>query len=99
LLPSYTSASGSFVNFPQILGTIALANAECHCPNQQVYLGCYFLRSSVTRALKRALNIFGSDTSASDGETAPREWLRKHSKETPPTKDVSKSSTSATPSF
>jgi hypothetical protein len=42
--PSYTSASGSFGNFAQILGTVASADAERHCLDQQVCLGCYFLR-------------------------------------------------------
>jgi hypothetical protein len=50
--------------------------------------------SSMTSGPKRALNLFGSNSSASDSETAPLERPHKRSKETPPAKDVSKSSTS-----
>jgi hypothetical protein len=50
--------------------------------------------SSATHALKRALNLFGSESSTSNGKTAPLEQPRKRSKETPPTKDVPKSSAS-----
>jgi hypothetical protein len=39
-------------------------------------------KSSATHALKRALDLFGSDSSASDGETIPIERPRKRSKET-----------------
>jgi hypothetical protein len=50
-------------------------------------------RSSTTRALKHALNLVGSDSSASDGETAPLERPSKRSKETPLAMDITKSST------
>jgi hypothetical protein len=39
-------------------------------------------RSGVTRAPKCALNLFGSDSSASDSEPIPVERPRKRSKET-----------------
>jgi hypothetical protein len=49
-------------------------------------------RSGVTRAPKHALNLFGSDSSASDGKTTHVERLCKHSKETSLAKDIPKSS-------
>jgi hypothetical protein len=39
-------------------------------------------KSGMTHALKHALDLFGSDSSASDGETIPIERPRKRSKET-----------------
>jgi hypothetical protein len=45
----------------------------------------------VTRAPKCALNLFGSDSSASDGETTHVERPRKRSKETSLAKDIPKS--------
>jgi hypothetical protein len=51
-------------------------------------------RRGATRALKRVLNLFGSDSSASDGETVPVERLHKRSKETSLAQDIPKSSKS-----
>jgi hypothetical protein len=47
--------------------------------------------SGVTHAPKRALNLFDSSSSASDDDTAPSEWPRKRSRETPLFEDVPKS--------
>jgi hypothetical protein len=45
----------------------------------------------VTHALKHALNLFDSGSSASDGETAHLEQPQKRSRETPLPKGVPKS--------
>jgi hypothetical protein len=50
--------------------------------------------SGVTCALKHALNLFGSDSSASDGEAVPIERPCKRSKGTSLAQDIPKSSTS-----
>jgi hypothetical protein len=47
--------------------------------------------SGATRDPKHALNLFGSDSSASDGEAASLEQSHKHSKETPLAEDLTKS--------
>jgi hypothetical protein len=49
-------------------------------------------RSSAVRALKRVLNFFGSDSSASDEEAAPSKRPQKRSKESSILKDIPKSS-------
>jgi hypothetical protein len=51
-------------------------------------------RSGATHAPKCALNLFGSDSSASDGEAVPVEQPRKCSKGNSPTQDIPKSSAS-----
>jgi hypothetical protein len=50
--------------------------------------------SGMTHSPKHMLNLFGSDSSMSDGEAIPVERPCKHSKETSSTKDISKSSAS-----
>jgi hypothetical protein len=50
--------------------------------------------SGMTHSPKHVLNLFGSDSSMSDGEAIPVERPCKHSKETSSTKDISKSSAS-----
>jgi hypothetical protein len=47
--------------------------------------------SDATCALKCALNLFGSDSSTSDGETVPIDWSCKRSKETSLAQDIPKS--------
>jgi hypothetical protein len=49
--------------------------------------------SGVTRAPKRVLNLFGSDSSTSDDETIPARRPHKRSKETSLALDIPKSST------
>jgi hypothetical protein len=48
--------------------------------------------NSVTRAPKCTLNLFGSDSSAFNGETAPLKQTHKRSKETPLARDMPKCS-------
>jgi hypothetical protein len=48
----------------------------------------------MTDASKCALNLFGSDSSASYGETIPIDRPRKHSNETSLAQNISKSSAS-----
>jgi hypothetical protein len=51
-------------------------------------------RSGATHVMKHALNLFGSDSSTSDGETVPIEWPRKRSKEISLAQDIPISSAS-----